>query len=321
MSVVTAEGTVFELIVDERYERGDLPLEHHAFRRWHLAQRQTPWGRKHIRPVAVMKNGTVVASATRFALAGILDQRPVSVYGIGSVLSHSRDGNAAPARALVEHLLDDAVASGAEVALLFSPMDDEWRRREGFHAITQRLVELTLTPTPRPGAPMVLVRGGEDRDLAAIAAMGQIRSAPFRFHLDRDLDFVQHAIAAKRLLAGFGASGVQELQFFIAEEGITAAAYVVISVVGRTWTLEECGDRDPTGARIGALLQALVAREPASHPPIIRGWLPPAFVPPQATVAPSEASDGQVFARLLGDEHDARPLTADDTLYWHNDLF
>jgi hypothetical protein len=27
-------------------------------------------------------------------------------------------------------------------------------------------------------------------DLAAIVAMGQVRAAPFRFHLDRDIDLV-----------------------------------------------------------------------------------------------------------------------------------
>ncbi len=46
----------------------------------------------------------------------------------------------------------------------------------------------------------------------------------------------------------------------IAEEGITAAAYVVVSIVGGTWTIEECGDRDPSGARVGATLQALINR-------------------------------------------------------------
>jgi hypothetical protein len=30
----------------------------------------------------------------------------------------------------------------------------------------------------------------------------------------------------------------------IAEEGITAAAYVVVSIADGTWTIEECGDRD-----------------------------------------------------------------------------
>ena len=113
---------------------------------------------------------------------------------------------------------------------------------------------------------MTMVRGGEERDLAAIVAMGRVRADPFRFHLDRDIDLVQYAITRKRLLAGLGSADARQLHFFIAEEGTTAAAYVVVSVAGRTWTLEECGDRDASGARVGALLQALIAREPVGAP-------------------------------------------------------
>ena len=58
---------------------------------------------------------------------------------------------------------------------------------------------------------MTLIRGGEERDLAAIAAMGQIRGGPFRFHLDRDVDFVQYTITKKRLLAGLGPATTRQL--------------------------------------------------------------------------------------------------------------
>lgn len=71
---------------------------------------------------------------------------------------------------------------------------------------------------------MTLVRGGEERDLAAIVAMGRIRAEPFRFHPDREVEFEQYAITKKRLLAGLGAAGARQLHFFIAEEGIPAAA-------------------------------------------------------------------------------------------------
>ncbi len=85
-------------------------------------------------------------------------------------------------------------------------------------------VELTVTESSRHGAPMTLVRGGEDRDLAAIAAMGHVRAAPFRFHIDRDIDLIKHAITRKRSLAGLGSAGVRQLDFVIVEEWITAAA-------------------------------------------------------------------------------------------------
>jgi hypothetical protein len=98
------------------------------------------------------------------------------------------------------------------------------------------------------------------------------------------VDFVQYAITKKRLLAGLGTAGARQLHFFIAEEGITAAAYVVVSIAGGTWTVEECGDRDPSGARVGAILQALIAREPVDRRPTIRAWLPRGFVPPPVTI-------------------------------------
>src|SRR5437870_9650415 len=111
-----------------------------------------------------------------------------------------------------------------------------------------------------------------------------------------------HAITKKRLLAGFGSAGAQQVEFFIAEEGITAAAYVVLHVVGHTGTIEECGDRDPGGARVGAILQALIAREPVKRRPSIRGCLPPGFVPPQITVLAAKPSM-EVIGGTLARKH------------------
>ena len=48
--------------------------------------------------------------------------------------------------------------------------------------------------------------------------------------------------------------------------------------------IEEAGDRDPAGARVGAILQALIAREPAEQRPRSRRWLPDGFLPPQVTI-------------------------------------
>ena len=109
---------------------------------------------------------------------------------------------------------------------------------------------------------------------------------------------MQYAVTKKRLLAGLGPAMARQLHCFIAEEGITAAADVVISVVGNTWTVEECGDRDPSGARVGAILQALIAREPVERRPTIRAWLPRGFVPPQVTIV-SEKRSTEMLTILL----------------------
>jgi hypothetical protein len=168
---------------------------------------------------------------------------------------------------------------------------------------------------------MVLVRGGDKRDLEAIAAMGRARATGVRFHLERDADFIAHAITRTRLLAGLSPPGVRRLEFVIAEEGITAAAYLVMTIADDVWTIEECGDRDVTGARIGALLQALLAREPAESRPVIRGWLPPGLVAPQITVAAATAPSPILLVRALSSRVQGWRWSPADVLYWLNDVF
>ena len=281
---------------------------------------KTTWGRDHRRRFALVDGADVLASATYYDLSGVLDKRPVRVCGIGDIFIQSAPGTGGPARELVDQLLDNASRDGAALALLFSDMSPE-HRPAGFEVVFMTESELTVTESTRRGAPMTLIRGGEERDLAAIVAMGQNRAAPFRFHLDRNVDFVQYAVTHKRLLAGLGQPGARQLQFFIAEEGITAAAYVVVSIVGGTWTIEECGDRDPAGARVGAILQALIAREPVERRPTIRAWLPRGFVPPQVTIVSTTPSTDVLMVRSLRSTVVQPPLSGGDVLYWRSDLF
>ncbi len=191
----------------------------------------------------------------------------------------------------------------------------------GFEVVTLMEAELRVTESSRRGAPMTLIRGGEERDVAAIVAMGQVRATPFRFHLGRDVDLVQYAGTKKRLLAGLGRARARQVHFFIAEEGITAAAYVVVSIVGSTWTIEECSDRDPSGARVGAILQALIAREPVERRPTIRAWLPQGFVPPQVTIVSAKSSTEVVLVRPLRSMVAQPRLSGDDVVYWRSDIF
>jgi hypothetical protein len=209
---------------------------------------------------------------------------------------------------------------GADLALFFRPDAGARPLPSGFAAVPVNEVRITVAEPRRYGAPMILVRGGEDRDLAAIEAMGRSRAATFRFHIDRGVDFIKHTITRKRLLAGLGETGIRQVEFVIAEEGITAAAYLVMSVADGFWTIEACGDRDATGARLGALLQALIAREPAESRPQISGWLPPGFVPPQVTVVPAADAPPRLFMRRLSARVREFNPTAADVLYWRSDL-
>ena len=320
-TVVPADGIILDRILEAAYPTRHEGLSRQAYARFELAQAKTAWGLEHQRRFALVEGAEVLASAKRYNLAGFFDQRPVRVCGIGAVSTDSRHSGCGLARMLVERLLDEAEQDGAGLALLFSEMDATWCERTGFERIPTTDLELGIVQSARHGAPMTLVRGGEKRDFAAIVAMGQVRAAPFRLHLDRDVDLVQHAIAKKRLHAGLGSAGARQLQFFIAEEGITAAAYVVLSASGSTWTIEECGDRDPSGARVGAILEALIAREPVERRPSIRGWLPPGFVPPQVTIVSAKPSAEGVMVRSLGSTVLEPRLSAGDVLYWHGDVF
>jgi hypothetical protein len=321
VTVVLAEGAILERVLDTAHSLEPEGLSRHAYAQFEAAQTRTAWGRRHRRRFALVEGNDVLASATQCDLAAVLDQRPLRLCGLGSIVSAPTDSNGGHAQELVARLLERCARDGAAMALLFADVDAHYARANGFEAVTPIETELTVAESSRHGAPMTLIRGGEERDLAAIVAMGQVRASPFRFHLHRDVDFLQHAITTKRLLAGLGTPGARQLHFFIAEEGITAAAYVVISIVGGTWTIEECGDRDPSGARVGAILQALIAREPVERRPTIRGWLPRGFVPPQVTIVSAKPPTDVIMMRCLGSTDVRLRLSGDDVLYWKSDIF
>jgi GNAT superfamily N-acetyltransferase len=320
-TVVPAEGVVLERVLDATYPVWNGGLSRQAYGKLDAAQMKTAWGRGHRRRFALMDGADVLASAAHYDLAAILDQRAVRVCGIGSIFSEPAHRSGGHAKELLDRLLDQAARDGAAMALVFSKGTHEHLELNNFEMISIVEADLVVTESSRRGAPMTLIRGGEERDMAAIVAMGQVRASPFRFHLDRDVDFVQYAITKKRLLAGLGEAGARQLPFFIAEEGITAAAYVAVSIAGRTWTIEECGDRDPSGARVGAILQALIAREPVERRPTIRGWLPHGFVPPQVTIVSAKPATEMVLVRALGSSTIQPSLTSDDVLYWRADVF
>jgi GNAT superfamily N-acetyltransferase len=223
-------------------------LDRRAYGRFCEAQAKTAWGSRFQRRLALVDGGDLLASAEQYDLAGTCDGRAVRICGIGSLVTNPARRGRGHARVLLEALLDRATGGRAEMALLFTHagLDDDVR--EGFEALPMTEVTLEVAQSPRHGAPMTMVRGGGERDLAAIVSMGRVRVGPLRFHLDREIDLVRFALTRKRLIAGLGPAGARQLHFFIVEEGITAAAYVIVSAAGGTWTLEECGDRDASGA-------------------------------------------------------------------------
>ena len=324
--LATAEGPLLEQILDATYEIWHEGLSRGAYGRYYAAQVATAWGQRGLRRLALVEGGEVLASAKVYSLDAALDGRDVRVVGLGAVFTPPAHRGRGAAGDLIKRILEQSAEEGADLALLFSEIGPGYYARLGFVLVPAVDVTLRLFESPRHGAPATMVRAGADRDIADIAAMGEIRSSRYRFHLTRGPDFLSYSIAKRRLLAGLGPFGARELQFFIAEEGASAVAYVVISVRhdggSAEWTLEECGDRDPTGARVGAILQVLIARNPAEPRPSIRAWLPPGFHPPQVEIIGQQPSAAVMMVRPLTPAGEAASaLRAEDVFYWHADVF
>jgi len=331
-TIVLAEGQILQRILSETHLIWSEGLAREPYARWWALQLKTAWGRGHLRRMALVDGDEVLASVKEYLFDARIDGRVVPVVGLGAVFTLSAHRGKGHARELVERMLTEA-SRHAELALLFSEIGPDYYAKLGFDVAATSECALRVAAPAKRGAPATMIRSGEDRDLVSIAALGRELAAPFRFHLERDADLIQYGIVKKRLLAGLGPAGMRELQFFVAEEGGSAVAYVVVSVdrgardrsakalAGRdVWMLEECGDRDPSGARVGAILQALLAREPATAPPLIRAWLPPGFLPPQISIEQSRPSTGEVMM-LRGLKIPTPKLSEPDVLYWHGDLF
>ena len=213
----------------------------------------------------------MLASAKLYRFDAALDGRPMRVAGIGAVFTAPAHRGRGARASSSSGCSSARPAKARRLALLFSKIGPDYYARLGFEPIATPDRQLRVIEATRRGAPMTMVRGGDDRDLKDIVAMGA--PAPSA------TGFISSAIATScsSRSRGSGCSpasapaGVRDVHFFIAEEGASAVAYVVITVA-RSVDARGVGDRDPAGARVGAMLQALIAREPAEpRPAIIAG--------------------------------------------------
>ncbi|HEY7292775.1 MAG TPA: GNAT family N-acetyltransferase [Vicinamibacterales bacterium] len=320
--LVPATGDLLAQILDATFHKWNDGLSRTAYGRWFSAQLQTPWGRSHLTRWALVEGSQVLASAKLYELDAVADGRPVRIAGIGAVFTMPEHRRRGAASELVERVIEHAAAGGADLAMLFSEIDPAYYARLGFDVVPMHELSLRVTEDARRGAPATMVRAGDDRDLGEVVAMDAARAEPFRFRLRRDRSFVHYGIAKQRMLAGLAPAGARALQFFVAEEGASAVAYVVISVNGGRWTINSCGDRDPAGARLGAILQVLIAREPGEARPEIRAWLPATLRPPQIEIVGSAPSSDVMMMRALTDAgRVSPPLTDADVCYWRGDAF
>ena len=319
MPLVIAEGALLERILDLTFPVWNEGLSRQAYGQWNLAQTRTPWGREHLHRFALLDDdGELLATAKRYRHDIRLDGREGWMAGFGAVFTPPAARGRGAASRLLEMLMERSREEGALFASLFSEIGPAFYGRLGFTAVP--LDEVTVNVTRQGGSPAMLVRAGVERDLTNIAAMDAVRSAGVRFSLRRGPSLLAYALSKKRLLAGLGPPGLRQVEFFVAEEGASAVAYIVLSENANGWTLEEAGDRDPAGARLGGMLQVLLAREPAHRTPLIRAWWPRAMtVPPQLQLTERGDARDIFMVRPLADV--PMPATADDVFYWRSDYF
>ncbi|MBA3269120.1 MAG: GNAT family N-acetyltransferase [Acidobacteria bacterium] len=318
--LVPATGAHLLQIQHESFAIWNDGLDFPQYGRFWEAQRRTAWGGSHLDRVALVEDGTVTSSAKRYDLSARVEGRIRRLLGIGAVFtSPSRRGRGG-ARRLLEAILEEAVTEGYEYAMLFSEIDTAFYEQLNFVPVP--LLESRLVVEREGGAPAVLVRAGDDRDIPAIAEMSAKRAEGARLALDRTEDWIRYGIAKRRLHSGLGAAGLREVEFLVTEEGHQAVAYLVSTIYHGQWFLEEAGDRDPSGARLGAMLQVMLARTPHLDAPEIRAWLPQGFVPPQVTRTDEHATGGAMMIRPLRDRTlPLPPLDAHQVVYWRNDYF
>jgi hypothetical protein len=319
MPLVVAEGELLEQILDATYPVWNEGLTRAAYGQWNAAQMRTPWGRERLHRFALVDpRGRLLATAKRYRYDARLDGREVSICGLGAVFTPVEERGHGYAAELIRQLLAQERGAGAVMATLFSEIGEEYYRRLEFQAVP--IDEVRVELVAKTGTPAMLVRAGAERDLPDIAAMHGVRAAAARFTLRRDASQIHYAISKKRMFSGLSATGSRQTEFFVAEEGSSAVAYVVIAVSGDDWTIEEAGDRDPAAARLGAMLQVLVARDPSRRRPVMRAWWPAGFpVPPQLRIAATVAAPDVLMVRPLADIGPS--LAREDVFYWRSDYF
>jgi predicted N-acetyltransferase YhbS len=320
--IAPATGVALESILDATHTIWHDGLTRPAYSRLYAAHVAAPWGRRQLTRWALVDRGEVLASAKIYMFDATLDGRAIRIAGFGAVFTQPAHRGRGVARELMLRLLDKAAAGGADAALLFSEIGPDYYARLGFSVVPLDDLSIRVIEDTRRGAPATMVRAGDDRDLDAVVAMDAARAEPFRFHLNRVRDLAQFAIAKRRILAGLSEPNARSLQFFVAEEGASAVAYAVVYENGGAWTIDSCGDRDPAGARLGAILQVLIAREPSAHRPTITAWLPSALRPPQIEIVSATSSkDLMMFKPLSRAGEGVASLKPSEVMYWKGDAF
>lgn len=323
-----AGGPIAERIIEETYPIWNEGLSLEGYRRWNDLQTRTAWGKEHLYRVALVEGGEALASAKWYDLRCELKGSgfpgsTVRVLGIGAVFTPENQRGRGRATELMARMMERAESEGYQAALLFSEIGAPIYERMGFTAIPRETLTLDVH-FPRQGPPATLVRAGEDVDLKYLAELHDVPS----FGLVRTPDLIKFNLVKRRVRAASSAPGARAVEFFVSEEGHRPVAYVLLSRgpsgnLGdgpEAMWLEACGDRDPSGARVGAMLQVLRARTPGEPWPPLYGWLPDGWLPPQLRIIGRAPADEICMIRPLG-QTVLPAMSSTNVEWWHADCF
>ncbi len=304
------------LVVARRH--GSPDLSPRAATQYHAALSRLPWADAHRRVVGAFdERGALLASVERLALTGVLDGTPARICLVGAIAEYEAT-DARPAGLLMTQVLEEAAREGVDLALMVG--DHDVPMSDGAYRVPTSDVTLRVIESSRRGAPMVPVRSGDHGDFAAMAAMPPLGGDTGGLLVDRPADYLEFCVTRARLRAGLDREGARQVQFLVVEEGGRAAAYAIISIVGTTWLVEACGDCDPSGARVGAILQTLVATEPMERRPLIQAWWPSPVIPPQVAEVSARPSADALWVHPLVSSRAAAALDRGDIRLWRLDL-
>lgn len=320
-----ADSLLVERITNDTYPIWNEGLSLEGYRRWNDLQTRTAWGKEHLWRVALVEGGEILASAKWHELDCQLNGQPCRVLGIGAVFTPESQRGRGRATALITTMMARAEAEGYQAALLFSEIGAPVYERMGFTVIARETLTLDVV-FPRQGPPATLVRAGEDADLKYLA---QFHHTPkFAFAMTRTPDLIKHNVVKRRVLAASSPIGSRVVEFFVSEEGHRPVAYVLLSrgpsgnlAEGpEVLWLEACGDRDPSGARVGAMLQVLRARTLGEPWPTFCSWLPDGWLPQQLKVVDQAPAEDIMMIRPLG-KNVLPYMSGADVVWWHADYF
>jgi GNAT superfamily N-acetyltransferase len=311
----TADPLLNERILDGTHVIWSEGLGRADYGRWQQAQRDTPWGRAHLGRMALLDGSTCVASAKTYALEADLAGTRVPLLGLGAVYTPPLLRGRGYAHHLIEALTRQAADRGVPAALLFSEIGPAFYESMGFTVVPRDEVAFEI---PAGESSSIDARPGEWRDLPAMAALSGRTRTPSTFALDRPAAFIEFGLVRRGRLAALSAPNRIGLEWWVADAAGALSAYLIATRRARGLVLEDCGDVDPSGRHVAALVTALIAR-PSFHPPIVHGWLPEGFRSWTRHALWRAATADLMMLKALGDR--PRNVLDGPVTYWNLDGF